>query len=191
MVTNPAHAASDPRTLAEALRAGKKVGPDAINLLIQDHREVMTLFEAYDEETDSAVKLALARRICMDLRVHMAFEEELFYTASRQVVDEEEIVDDAYDEHDEAKSLISKIEERTSADATLTRNIRALRTAIEQHVTIEETDLFPKVRASALDLWDLGVPMVVRRAELFAEETVKPLPAPGRKKDPDPMSREP
>lgn len=175
--------AVDPVSLSDALSAGKKIPPQALHLLMQDHREVLGLFAAFEAAPDPAIKLKLARRICMDLKVHMQFEEELFYTAAGdaleeagQETDSEELIDDALDDHEDAKDLIAHLDTMTAVDEAFIDLVSALRAAIEQHVTVEETELFPKVRQTALDLYGLGGPMVIRRAELFSTCTGKPLP---------------
>jgi hypothetical protein len=167
---------ADPVSLSAALSAGKKVPPDAFNVLMQDHREVMGLFQSYDLTTDTRERRDIVARICMDLKVHMQFEEELFYEAARDVLDDEDLVDEAVDEHDEAKSIMERLEGRTKVDAAFTRDVHALKAAIEQHVTVEETELFPRLKQASLDSMVLGAPLLVRRAELFAELTGKPLP---------------
>ncbi len=169
---------ADPISLPAVISAGKKVPPDAFNLLMQDHREVLELFRCYDLTTDPKARRAIAARICMDLKVHMEFEEELFYEAARDVLDDEDLVEDAEEEHDEAKAIVERLEERTTVDAAFTRDVHALKAAIEQHVVVEETELFPRLRKASLDSVALGALMLVRRAELFAELAGKPLPVP-------------
>jgi hypothetical protein len=174
VTTEPAFA--DPVDLASALRAGKKIGPDATELLKQDHREALGLFAAYDRTRDASARLALVARICMALKAHMRLEEELFYPAVRDASDDDELIDDAIGEHDEAKSLVVRLEGRTDSDARLTRDVHALKAAVEQHVVVEEADILLRAKETVLDRLDLGRQMAVRRTELFAELTGKPLP---------------
>jgi hypothetical protein len=102
----------DPISLDAAMRAGKKIPPDAMELLILDHREVMALFNAYEDLRDTAAKALLAKRICMYLKAHMQVEEEIFYPAARVATDDDATADQAAEQHAEAKNLIAEIEAR-------------------------------------------------------------------------------
>jgi pyruvate dehydrogenase (quinone) len=82
--------------------------PDAIDLLIADHREVKALFKEYDKlvkaEADAGERQVVAAQICVMLTAHATAEEELFYPAAREVLgDDEDLVDEADVEHASAK----------------------------------------------------------------------------------------
>ena len=137
---------------------------DAIALLDADHQRVETLFRDYESAgTDRAVKRDLAQVICMELTVHAQLEEEIFYPAVRQATGDEEMVEEAQQEHDEAKELIAQIETEDDPDALIIE----LRAAIEHHVAEERQAMFAKARAaSGLDLTTLATQLEARKAEL-------------------------
>ena len=66
---------------------------DAVSLLSADHAEVKQMFETYrqlvDENADDEQRGELARKICSMLTVHAEIEEEIFYPAMRENVDDE------------------------------------------------------------------------------------------------------
>src|SRR5687768_4391827 len=80
---------------------------DAIALLKADHRTVEDLFEQYEKASGSA-KAKIAQQICVELKVHTMIEEEIFYPAFRGKIDDD-LLDEAYVEHDGAKVLINDI----------------------------------------------------------------------------------
>src|SRR5690606_24765628 len=82
---------------------------DAIAMLKADHRKVEELFEKFEKTNGKATKQGLAEQICLELKVHTAIEEEIFYPACRGKI-EDDLVDEAYVEHDAAKVLIAVIE---------------------------------------------------------------------------------
>ena len=49
---------------------------DAIALLKQDHREVLEMFEQFENAKDDKKKKELATSICMELTIHTMLEEE-------------------------------------------------------------------------------------------------------------------
>ena len=146
---------------------------DACELLDADHLAVKHLFVEYARlafsggDAAAADKLALARKICSELTVHARIEEEIFYPALRQVIDDPVLLDEAKAEHQEAKALIAKIQPLAKADAALDDLVAELNRAIEHHVKEERDALFPKARASALDLNALGEQLRQRQEELM------------------------
>ncbi|HEY9106768.1 MAG TPA: hemerythrin domain-containing protein [Roseateles sp.] len=151
-----------------------KSPPDAIELLTADHKEVKTLFKAYDklvkEEADSGEKQATALQICVLLTAHATAEEELFYPAAREVLGEDEdLVDEADVEHASAKELIAQIEAGTPDDPLYDAKVKVLGEYIDHHVKEEEGEMFPKLRKSDLDLDALGEELAGRKAELLGQ----------------------
>src|SRR5688500_7742331 len=81
---------------------------DAIALLKEDHRTVEELFAKFEKASGDGRKEKLARQICLELTVHAQIEEEIFYPACEGKVDED-LIKEAYVEHDGAKVLIGEI----------------------------------------------------------------------------------
>src|SRR3954464_3335518 len=89
-------------------RTGRR-DPEAIAMLKKDHREVEAWFDEYEQLEGLDEKLELFRKIAMALKAHTTIEEEFFYPGSRGEV-EDDILDEAYVEHDSAKKMIAEIE---------------------------------------------------------------------------------
>jgi hemerythrin superfamily protein len=157
-----------------ALQAGKKVAPDAIGLLMQDHRTAETLFSAYRAASSDYEKAEIAELLCLALTAHMEAEEAVLYPMAREVLDED-LVDVAEDEHQEAKALVEQIE--TASGAERDGLMVELEAEVLDHVAKEEADLFPKLRARAdLDLYAIGRTLAAARLEVVSELAGKPLP---------------
>lgn len=138
---------------------------DACTLLDADHQKVERLFAEYESATDIARKSTLAQTICQELTVHATIEEEIFYPAFRQAVGDDDMVDEAEEEHDEARDLIAQIEDADQMDPLMAD----LQQAIEHHVKEEREEMFPKAReAKGLDLMALAAEMETRKQELMA-----------------------
>lgn len=109
----------------------KTASTDAIELLTADHKEVKALFKAYKQlveaDGDDEEKEQLALQICTKLTVHATVEEEIFYPAAREVLeDDEDLADEAEVEHASAKDLIAQIEESVPADALYDAKFKVL-----------------------------------------------------------------
>lgn len=159
----------EPISLGASLLAGKKVGPDVTNLLMEDHRIVLGWFEWYEQATDTQTKDFVARNICKALRAHMAGEEEVFYPAAERQTQDTQLVKRAVQEHQGAKKLMDSIESAGAADEAHAELMRELKTEIAAHVNEEETELFPEVRDSNMSLFAVGRAVAARRVDYLFE----------------------
>lgn len=144
-------------------------GIDAIALLTQDHENVKSLFEHYENLRDrsTAKKKKLATEICLELTKHATADEEIFYPAVRAANgDNEDLVDEATVEHASAKELIAQILEMDPGDDLYDAKVKVLSEQIEHHVEEEEGEMFPKAKKAKLDLIALGEKIAVRKSEV-------------------------
>src|ERR1041385_7543407 len=82
---------------------------DAVALLKADHRKVEELFTKFESAKSASVKQGLVEQICTELTVHTVIEEEIFYPACTGQIEDEDLVQEAYVEHDGAKVLIAEL----------------------------------------------------------------------------------
>jgi hemerythrin superfamily protein len=141
----------------------------AIELLEEDHHEVEILFGEYAGLEDDAEKEGLALKICLMLQVHAQIEEEIFYPEARKAIAKPELVDEAIVEHASAKQLIAEIEAMEVGDNLRDAKVKVLGEQISHHVEEEESDLFPEVEGSEMDLQALGQKMADRKTELLKQ----------------------
>jgi hemerythrin superfamily protein len=151
---------------------------DAIALLKEDHRAVEKLFKEFESAKGEGRKEKLAQRICLELSVHTKIEEEIFYPACDGKIDED-LLKEAYVEHDAAKVLMAEIEAGNGqSDDFFDAKVQVLSEEIEHHVKEEEGELFPQVRKAELDLKALGEQLAQRKKELTAEYKEAGVPEP-------------
>jgi hypothetical protein len=153
---------------------------DAIALLKADHRTVEELFEQFEGASGSSKKQKLALQICLELTVHAKIEEEIFYPACEGKV-EEDLLKEAYVEHDGAKVLIAEIEAASPDDEFYDAKVKVLSEQIEHHVGEEEQrmeGMFAQARKAGLDMDALGEQLLARKTELVATYKASGLPKP-------------
>lgn len=153
---------------------------DAIALLKDDHREVERLFKQFEEAKGEGRKEKLARQICLELAVHAAIEEEIFYPACKGAV-EEDLLKESYVEHDAAKLLITEIEAVSGeGDEFFDAKVKVLQEEIEHHVEEEEKPggFFAQARKAKLDLDGLGRQLAARKQELTKSYKATCVPQP-------------
>jgi len=154
---------------------------DGIVLLREDHRSVEKLFKEFEEATGDGRKEKLARQICLELTMHTAIEEEIFYPACEGKIDDD-LLKESYVEHDAAKLLIAEIESgEGESDEYFDSKVKVLSEEIQHHVEEEErpkTGVFAQARDSDLDMNELGKKLASRKQELLASYKASGTPEP-------------
>ena len=151
---------------------------DAIALLKADHRKVEQLFASFQEAKGASRKEKLAREICTELKIHTMIEEEIFYPAFEGKI-EEDILKEAYVEHDAAKVLVNDIEAAEPAEDYYDAKVKVLCEEIEHHVKEEEKPaegMFAQCRKTEVDLVELRDRLLARKEELMAQAEAGGLP---------------
>jgi hypothetical protein len=154
--------------------------PDAIALLKADHRNVEDLFKKFKKAKDSRTKQALAKEICTQLTVHATIEEEIFYPACKDAV-EEDLSAEAYVEHDGAKVLIAELAGSDPSNEFYDAKMTVLCEQIKHHVKEEEKPgegFFAQARDGGVDMDALGDQLRARKQELLTQIKKSGLPPP-------------
>jgi hemerythrin superfamily protein len=151
---------------SEAAASKGRSAPDAVAMLKAEHAAVDELFRRFEKSRKAEVKQKLADEICRELAIHTTIEEEILYPALREALDEADLLDEADVEHAGAKDLIAKIRAGSAGDSHWDAMVIVLGEYIRHHVKEEHKEMFPKAKASAVDLKSLGARMAARRAEL-------------------------
>ena len=139
---------------------------DALTVLERDHRLVERFFADFNRAAPQQLD-PIGRRICKMLRIHTQIEEEIFYPAARSAMRDASLVDRAEAEHAAAKQAIRDVEARTSDARDYVDTVQRLRGLVEAHVREEESELFPKLRETELNLDMLALTLLDRRNTLM------------------------
>jgi hemerythrin-like domain-containing protein len=143
--------------------------PDGLAFLMQQHREVEAIFDKFEAAEDDVEKAKLVDQVCLALAVHAKIEEELLYPPAEEKIDEPDLIDEAYIEHATAKDLISQLEGMKVGDQYFDAKVKVLSEYIAHHVKEEETELFPEIKRSDMELVGLADKLKARTEQLKAE----------------------
>jgi len=125
---------------------------NVIDLLSSDHAEVDELFRRFNLSEKPETIEEITRQIVHDLSVHAAVEEQFVYPLMRaKLEDGSARVDEAIQEHQEAKRLLADLEKQEAGTAEHTATMEELIGAIRHHVEEEEGELFVELRANVDD----------------------------------------
>jgi hemerythrin superfamily protein len=117
-----------------------------INSLKKEHGEVASLMDEVADDSASASKRAkLFAEIRKKLIVHSKGEELELYPECRKHPELRTLADESVDDHDQVERLIVELD-RLEVDSPLWLDtFIELKTSVEQHVELEENELFPKM----------------------------------------------
>jgi hypothetical protein len=143
---------------------------DAVALLKADHRKVEDLFASFEKARDSQRKQSLVQQICTELVVHSMLEEEIFYPSCKDKIEDEDILEESYVEHDGAKVLIAELLDSEPGAEFYDAKVSVLSEMIKHHVKEEEKrgeGLLAQAKAAGLDMEALGERIMQRKQALL------------------------
>ena len=143
---------------------------DAIALLRADHKRVSALFEQFEKTRSAARKQKLVAEICLELTVHAALEEEIFYPAVKAALRDKELVPEATVEHQSVKDLIAQVQGIEADGEMYDARVKVMGEFVKHHVKEEQNEMFPKAAKTRLDMVALRDEMLARREALMAEQ---------------------
>jgi len=135
-------------------------------MLKADHRRVEELFTQF-EDADKRGRTAIAEETLRELEIHAALEEELVYPAIREVIEEEEKVDEALEEHHVAKLLIKELRKMNAGTEEFAPKFKVLGEIIRHHVEEEENETFPEAEKAGFDDAELSEELAQRKDKLM------------------------
>jgi Hemerythrin HHE cation binding domain len=150
---------------ASRTHAGPK---DALALLSADHVAVSQLFADYRGTRSVPYKKDLVAEICLLLSVHAQIEEEIFYPEVQCALQDIVRMPTAQVEHAGMKALIAQLEGAEPDGARYDAQVQVLADYVRHHIKEEQAEMFPRARASSLDLLELGARMAARKEVLMA-----------------------
>lgn len=156
-------------TKTTATQKAKPAPKDAIAMLKADHVAVSKMFAEYEKSRSIAKKRDLVAEICTALSVHAQIEEEIFYPAVKAKLKDKLLVPEATVEHASLKDLIAQIEGVEPDGEMFDAKVKVLSEYVKHHVKEEQNEMFPKAKASTLDMVELGTRMSERKADLMAQ----------------------
>jgi len=80
-----------------------------LDMLKNDHKKVQELFEQFKAADDSRSKSRLVVEAIRELEIHSKLEETLIYPAIREKIDQDDVMDEALEEHHVAHVLIKEL----------------------------------------------------------------------------------
>ena len=149
-------------------------GVEAIDMLKQDHDRVQKAFKEFErlahEDAEACHELVMS--VCEELKIHTTLEEDIFYPAVYDAIDDEEIMNEAAVEHETARMLIEQLENMPEDDPNYHATFKVLCEYVLHHAKEDEDEMFPSAQKADVDLEELGEQIKARKEELTEAEAV-------------------
>jgi hemerythrin superfamily protein len=123
-------------------------GPDLVSVIVDDHRQVETIFTELETRQGSAEhRRDLADHVISELVRHSVAEEQYMYPAAREALPgSDKVADHELKEHAEAEQVMKDLDGLDSTDPRFDQLLTKLMHDIRHHVEEEERDLLPKLQ---------------------------------------------
>lgn len=158
-------------------------GPNAVELLRNDHHALKALFREFDAAEEPEEKARIVRQSLDELDVHASVEEKVFYPAVRQdSPDAADKLDEALEEHHAARLLMHELRGMSPEDERFDAKFRVLTEMVKHHVKEEEAEMFARARTGKLDLNELGKRLQAAKTSLASKRRQKEQPEKGTRK---------
>jgi len=121
-------------------------------VLHQEHQMVLALFDQMQATGDDQARLRghLFAKIKTALTKHALQEENVIYPALRESNNAHD-ADALNGEHGYVKTFLYELENMDPADANWLAKIRTFRALLEEHIRMEEEEVFPALKAALND----------------------------------------
>jgi hemerythrin superfamily protein len=144
------------------------VAPAVVEMLKQDHEKVKGLFEEF-QDSEGREQAEIAKTAIQELEVHAQLEEKLIYPAIREVIDEDEKMNEAVEEHHVVHVLIGELKKLKPSDERFQAKFSVLSELVKHHIEEEEGEILPKAEESDLDWEELEVQVMKKKEQLMGK----------------------
>src|SRR4029453_1106040 len=135
-----------------------------------DHKKVKGLFDEYEDATPRK-QPAIAQTAIQELDIHAELEEQLIYPAIRTSIDDNDLMNEANEEHHLVHVLIAELKQLEPNDDTFKAKFTVLGELVKHHVKEEEGEMFPEAQKADIDWEELNAQVVARKDQLMTEST--------------------
>ncbi|MEV0831396.1 hemerythrin domain-containing protein [Nonomuraea rubra] len=148
-----------PETMAET---------DVIDLLLAQHAMIRDLFDEVEQAPAGQRGEAFTRLVRL-LAVHETAEEEIVHPYARRKIDGGDgVVDDRLEEENQAKELLSRMDQAGPDAPGFMDDLLMLRAAVEAHARSEERYEFTQLRGHTTEAERRSMAVGVKAAEAMA-----------------------
>lgn len=138
------------------------------DMLRKDHKKVKGLFKKFKKTNKANEKKNIVETALLELEIHADLEENLIYPAIRGKLKDEDLMDEALEEHHVVHGLIGELKKMKPGDERYDAKVTVLGELCKHHIEEEEKEMLPKAEKRDLD-WEHLTSQVKARKEKLME----------------------
>lgn len=155
-------------TEKKTAHAKQNASTDPFEILKADHKTIKGMCASFDSLVQNGAPAPergeLVHNLCGLLQAHTEIEEDVFYPALRECLDDPLLIDEAEVEHGVAKQLIEQIRAMQPDDPKYNATVIVMCEYVGHHIEEEEGEIFKQAKhCKSLNLNDLGSQMASRK----------------------------
>jgi len=139
-----------------------------LTMLKADHKKVKALFAQFKEARPQQQE-DIAQTTIQELEIHAELEEELIYPAIREGIDDDELMNEANEEHHLVHVLIAELKNLEPSDDIFKAKFTLLGELVKHHVKEEEGEMFPQAQKAKIEWEELKTEVKGRKEQLMAQ----------------------
>ncbi len=142
------------------------------DMLREDHRYVKKLFEQFAKTKNAQKKRQIVETALTGLQIHAELEEKLIYPAVRPKLKDEDLMDEALEEHHVVHVIIGELKNMKPGDERYDAKFTVLGELCKHHIKEEEAEMLPMAEKRAI-AWESLHEQVVKRKEQLLRKAGK------------------
>lgn len=139
---------------------------DLLNVLKEDHQRVKELFERFEQTEDAEERAEIIKTAINELEVHAELEEKIVYPAFLALIEKDELINEALEEHHVVHLLIKELKGARGHTGRRDAKFNVIVENVKHHIKEEEERLFAESLILDLDWEALSAKVEKRRAQL-------------------------
>lgn len=122
-----------------------------LDALREDHQRVKRLFDEFESARGRDEKQRIVERALRALEEHSYVEEKVLYPAFTPALDDEQLMDEALEEHHVAHLLAAELKTMSPSDPRFDAKFMVLAENVKHHIEKEEGEMFTQVGEGDFD----------------------------------------
>lgn len=139
------------------------------DMLRKDHKKVKGLFKKFEKTDNAQEKQEIVDTVLTELEIHAELEEKLIYPAIRAKMNDEDLMDEALEEHHVVHGVIGELKKMKTGDERYDAKVTVLSELCKHHIKEEEEEMLPKAEKRDID-WDRLCEQVMKRKDQLMEK---------------------
>jgi hemerythrin superfamily protein len=152
-----------------ATKTQKTQAAQVTDMLRKDHKKVKDLFKKFEKTTKAQDKQQIVETALMELEIHAELEEKLIYPAIRGKMKDEDLMDEALEEHHVVHGVIGELKNMKPGDERYDAKFTVFGELVKHHIKEEEEEMLPKAEKRDID-WESLHEQVMKRKDQLMEK---------------------